>query len=300
MMVSDHGFGPCLGRIHVNKILAGRRGRAPARLGGSPRVPDHAGGRSAPPVGREARPARGAFGVVRPVGGGAVPLRLEADPRLRPPSGHRRDGLCRHPRRPPRRREDRRADDDPSRRSTRPDRPPPPPWPKPATPRPAVPLFPQIIATAEAYKIDPASEGYPDLIALPDDPQPGLHQALVQPEPGSSPTTNLPGTPPPRGDRRPRRRRPPARPPPQGQPDRRDADHPGPPRPADPGPHRGEADRHPRRDQRLPPRPRPDPTPAPCIPPRPCRAVPTRSPSIIPSRSRKSSSSAWPELGYLE
>ena len=31
-------------------------------------------------------------------------------------------------------------------------------------------LFPRIIATAEAYGIDPAREGYPDLIALPDAP----------------------------------------------------------------------------------------------------------------------------------
>jgi predicted AlkP superfamily phosphohydrolase/phosphomutase len=31
-------------------------------------------------------------------------------------------------------------------------------------------LFPKIIATAEAYGVDPAREGYPDLIALPDGP----------------------------------------------------------------------------------------------------------------------------------
>jgi len=32
------------------------------------------------------------------------------------------------------------------------------------------PLFPKIIATAEAYGVDPAREGYPDLIAMPDAP----------------------------------------------------------------------------------------------------------------------------------
>lgn len=32
------------------------------------------------------------------------------------------------------------------------------------------PLFPQIIPTAPAYGLDPAREGYPDLIALPDEP----------------------------------------------------------------------------------------------------------------------------------
>jgi predicted AlkP superfamily phosphohydrolase/phosphomutase len=31
-------------------------------------------------------------------------------------------------------------------------------------------LFPRIIRTAQAYQLDPAREGYPDLIALPDDP----------------------------------------------------------------------------------------------------------------------------------
>ncbi len=54
-------------------------------------------------------------------------------------------------------------------------------------------LFPKIVATAEAYGIDPAREGYPDLIALPDDPYwvrtklaPGT--AWVEADP------NLPGT----------------------------------------------------------------------------------------------------------
>ena len=32
------------------------------------------------------------------------------------------------------------------------------------------PLFPRVISTAEAYGIDPAREGFPDLIAPPDDP----------------------------------------------------------------------------------------------------------------------------------
>ncbi|CAN5916835.1 alkaline phosphatase family protein [soil metagenome] len=32
------------------------------------------------------------------------------------------------------------------------------------------PLFPMVFSTAEAYGIDPADQGYPDLIALPDDP----------------------------------------------------------------------------------------------------------------------------------
>src|SRR5205823_186588 len=54
-------------------------------------------------------------------------------------------------------------------------------------------LFPQIIETAQCYGIDPTHEGYPDLIALPDEPywvrtklSSGL--AWVEPDP------NLPGT----------------------------------------------------------------------------------------------------------
>jgi predicted AlkP superfamily phosphohydrolase/phosphomutase len=55
------------------------------------------------------------------------------------------------------------------------------------------PLFPDVIVTAEAYGIDPAAEGYPDLIAMPDDPywvrtklSPG--RGWVEADP------NLPGT----------------------------------------------------------------------------------------------------------
>lgn len=54
-------------------------------------------------------------------------------------------------------------------------------------------LFPKIVPTAEAYGIDPAAEGYPDLIALPDDPywvrtKLGPGRAWIEPDP------NLPGT----------------------------------------------------------------------------------------------------------
>lgn len=54
-------------------------------------------------------------------------------------------------------------------------------------------LFPQIILTADSYGIDPAREGYPDLIALPDEPywvrtKLTPHGSWVEPDP------NLPGT----------------------------------------------------------------------------------------------------------
>jgi predicted AlkP superfamily phosphohydrolase/phosphomutase len=54
-------------------------------------------------------------------------------------------------------------------------------------------LFPLIIPTAETYHLDPAREGYPDLIALPDDPY--WVRTRFTPE-GSwvTPDPNLPGT----------------------------------------------------------------------------------------------------------
>jgi predicted AlkP superfamily phosphohydrolase/phosphomutase len=55
------------------------------------------------------------------------------------------------------------------------------------------PLFPQIIATAEAYQLDPASEGYPDLIALPDDPY-WVRTKLTSSPSWVEPDQNLPGT----------------------------------------------------------------------------------------------------------
>ena len=55
------------------------------------------------------------------------------------------------------------------------------------------PLFPQIIATAEAYEIDPAREGYPDLIALPDDPY-WVRTKLSSGPNWVEPDANLPGT----------------------------------------------------------------------------------------------------------
>lgn len=55
------------------------------------------------------------------------------------------------------------------------------------------PLFPEIIATAEAYQLDPASEGYPDLIALPDEPY-WVRTKLSSSPNWVEPDANLPGT----------------------------------------------------------------------------------------------------------
>jgi hypothetical protein len=54
-------------------------------------------------------------------------------------------------------------------------------------------LFPLIIATAEAYKLDPAREGYPDLIALPDEPY-WVRTKLTAGTAWVEPDAHLPGT----------------------------------------------------------------------------------------------------------
>jgi predicted AlkP superfamily phosphohydrolase/phosphomutase len=60
-------------------------------------------------------------------------------------------------------------------------------------PETGLPLFPEMIATAEDYNLDPAEQGYPDLIALPDEPywvrtKLGSSRSWVEPD------ANLPGT----------------------------------------------------------------------------------------------------------
>ena len=55
------------------------------------------------------------------------------------------------------------------------------------------PLFPQIIPTAAAYQLDPAREGYPDLIALPDEPY-WVRTRLTGNRSWVTPDPNLPGT----------------------------------------------------------------------------------------------------------
>ena len=54
-------------------------------------------------------------------------------------------------------------------------------------------LFPKIIETAEAYQIDPTREGYPDLIALPDEPY-WVRTKLTSSSAWVEPDANLPGT----------------------------------------------------------------------------------------------------------
>jgi predicted AlkP superfamily phosphohydrolase/phosphomutase len=187
LAMSDHGFGPCLGRIHVNRILLDA---------GVARLP------------------RAAGQIVQRAGQGLERLRLwnakRDDPEARgasfdtslasqlPLDWKRTLAFAPH--------QDTAAMVYLNSRSRRPGAPL-------STPRhvddarnfaamvlaearhPEThrPLFPQVIATADAYGIDPSAEGYPDLIALPDDPYwvrtklaPG--RAWVEADP------NLPGT----------------------------------------------------------------------------------------------------------
>jgi hypothetical protein len=62
-----------------------------------------------------------------------------------------------------------------------------------AHPETGVRLFPKIIETAEAYQIDPTREGYPDLIALPDEPY-WVRTKLTSGAAWVEPDANLPGT----------------------------------------------------------------------------------------------------------
>ena len=55
MVVSDHGFGPCLGRIHVNRILVQAGVARLAGLGGLDRPPHLPGRRPTASLGPEAR-----------------------------------------------------------------------------------------------------------------------------------------------------------------------------------------------------------------------------------------------------
>ena len=93
LVVSDHGFGPCLGRIHVNRILVEAGVARLPGLSGRLSPAEQTGDRPLAALGREARRPERARGVVRHIGRGPVPVRLEADAGLRPAPGHGGDDL---------------------------------------------------------------------------------------------------------------------------------------------------------------------------------------------------------------
>jgi predicted AlkP superfamily phosphohydrolase/phosphomutase len=191
MVVSDHGFGPCQGRIHVNRILvdagvarlpgwAGRLGRRTMQMGDRLRL---WGQKRDNPTARSASfdqsvVAQYRFDWKRTVAfaphqdtaamvyvncasrhGGARTAAPSMTPRQIDDARHAAAAaLCeaRHP------------------ESGR-------------------PLFPQIVATAETYDLDPVREGYPDLIAIPDDPY-WVRTKLSSSRQWVDADPNLPGT----------------------------------------------------------------------------------------------------------
>jgi predicted AlkP superfamily phosphohydrolase/phosphomutase len=187
LVASDHGFGPCLGRVHVNRILIDA---------GIARLPGLAG-----VVARRARQA-------------ADHLRLWAakrhDPTARsssfdlsvtaqfPFDWKRTLAFAPHQdtaamvylnaegRRPGAPLTNPRLVDEARERTVAALR-------EAAHPKTGARLFPQVVETAAAYGIDPIREGYPDLIALPDE----NYWVRTKLAPGGhwvEPDGNLPGT----------------------------------------------------------------------------------------------------------
>ncbi len=164
MVVSDHGFGPCLGRVHANRILIdagiarmpGVAGRLRRR---ATQAADHLrlwGAKRDDPEARSASfdqsvTAQFPFDwkltlAFAPHQDTAAMIYLNsADRRAGAPLSNARQL------------DDARAATIAALAEAK-------------HPETGLPLFPNVISTAEAYGIDPAREGFPDLIAPPDEP----------------------------------------------------------------------------------------------------------------------------------
>jgi len=164
MVVSDHGFGPCHGRVHANRILidagvarmpgvAGRLRRRATQAADHLRVwaakRDDPAARSA--SFDQALAAQFPFDWKRTL---AFAPHQDTAAMVYLNTADRRPGA---PLTTPRQVDQARADAIAALAEAR----------HPETGRP---LFPEVIATAEAYGVDPAREGFPDLIAPPDEP----------------------------------------------------------------------------------------------------------------------------------
>src|SRR5262249_36560463 len=168
MIVSDHGFGPCRGRIHVNRILvdagvarlpgwAGRLGRRTMQMGDRLRL---WGQKRDNPTARSASfdqsvVAQYRFDWKRTVA--FAPHQDTAAMVYVNCASRHRGARTAAPAMRPRRIEEARPAAAAALCGAR-------------HPESGRPLFPQIVATAETYDLDPVREGYPDLIAIPDDP----------------------------------------------------------------------------------------------------------------------------------
>jgi predicted AlkP superfamily phosphohydrolase/phosphomutase len=187
LVVSDHGFGPCLGRIHVNRILidagvarrpgvAGRlrrrvsQGAENVRLWGVKRDDPHARSSSFD----TSVIAQFPFDWKRTL---AFAPHQDTAAMVYLNSTDRRAGA---PLSTPRQIDDARASAVAALAESR-------------HRETGVPLFPHIIETAEAFNLDPAREGYPDLIALPDESY-WVRTKLAPGRAWVEPDSNLPGT----------------------------------------------------------------------------------------------------------
>lgn len=187
MVVSDHGFGPCLGRIHVNRILIdagvarvpGISGRLTRR---AKQVTDRVrlwGAKQNDPEARSSSfdtsvEAQFPFDWKRTL---AFAPHQDTAAMVYLNSAARRAGA---PLVTPRQVEQALADTRGALAEAR-------------HPETSAPLFPQIVATGEAYQLDPAREGYPDLIALPDESY-WVRTKLAPGRVWVEPDANLPGT----------------------------------------------------------------------------------------------------------
>ena len=191
LMVSDHGFGPCLGRIHVNRILvkagvarlpgwAGLIGRRTLqandrlRLWGQKR--DNPTAKSA--SFDQSLTAQYPFDWKRTL---AFAPHQDTAAMVYVNSASRHNGVkTAAPLMTPRQIDEARTAAAQALAEAR-------------HPDTGARLFPRIIETAATYQLDPAHEGYPDLIALPDDPY-WVRTKLTSGRAWVEPDANLPGT----------------------------------------------------------------------------------------------------------
>jgi predicted AlkP superfamily phosphohydrolase/phosphomutase len=191
MILSDHGFGPCLGRIHVNRILV-RAGvaRLPGWTGSIARRAFQAsdrlrlwGQKRDNPAARSASfdqsvTAQYPFDWKRTL---AFAPHQDTAAMVYVNSAARHGGMKTiAPRMTPRQIDDARAAAASALAEAK-------------HPETGARLFPEIIVTAEAYRLDPAREGFPDLIALPDSPY-WVRTKLTSGDSWVDPDPNLPGT----------------------------------------------------------------------------------------------------------
>lgn len=183
MVVSDHGFGPCLGRIHVNRILV-KAGvaRLPGIAGSLKRrvtqAVEHARLSRAKRDDPEARSASFATTVAA-----QFPFDWRRTRAFAPHQdtaamvylNRGRAGLTNS-----RLLDEARNDAALALAGAR-------------HPETGAPLFPQVLCTAEAYGIDPEATGDPDVIALPDEPY-WVRTKLATGRRWVEPDPSLPGT----------------------------------------------------------------------------------------------------------